>query len=518
MLDNTQLHIGNDPQLFVDSWLIECTQGLTRRWHKPVRTESGPLISKDRPWEKTLYFTYSTYCVIRDPEDGLIKCWYEDLGPIDGTGHPRQTRLLYAESEDGVEFRKPELDNCIIDGARTNIVGGYEGKEQPTTGNPWANAGVQSCGLVIDPNPPSEEERFRAIFTKYVFENGEFADERQTVCAHSRDGVRWSPYEARPTMGSSGNSLGDVSVLHYDAEARQFVQNTRHSKMGTTGRPPTTPNAGGWFGPHYPYRPDLVNKRRVYQSRSSDFLNWTNPVPVSLPDDDGVDNLDTGHYGMQQFRVGRLHFGTLGVFRYVDNEMDVRLMCSRDGVQFKSTDCGQPFLAPRGEGFWDAHMVSMTSQPVEMGDEWWFYHGGTSSHHDWWMSPQEGIDEPEARDPAGHVRFGLGLARLRKEGIASLDGSRQRDGYVVTRPVMSDGERLVINARCRGGGSIRAAVLDGNNQPIGGCSLESCDVFTDDSTNHDITWGGDPSIPGNGEWRKLHFLLRDAEIFSFRIK
>ena len=87
-MDSTYLHVGNEPQLFLDSWLIECTQGVTRRWHKPARAIETPLITADRPWERTLYFTYSNYCVLRDPADGLIKCWYEDLGQLDGGGHP----------------------------------------------------------------------------------------------------------------------------------------------------------------------------------------------------------------------------------------------------------------------------------------------------------------------------------------------------------------------------------------------------------------------------------------------
>jgi hypothetical protein len=309
--------------------------------------------------------------------------------------------------------------------------------------------------------------------------------------------------------------LGDVATLHYDHGSRQFVLNTRHSVQYVTGQSPETPQVSHWFGPYSPHRPDLINKRRVYQSRSQDFLHWTNPTVVSAPDDE-TDNLDEAHYGMQQFRVGGMHFGTLGVFRYIENEMDVRLLYSRDGMNFKPTDRAQPFLSPRGEGSWDAHLVSITSQPVEVGDEWWFYHGGSSSHHDWWIGPPEGINEPEVHDPDRHVRYALGMAKLRREGIASLDGSKQRAGYVITRPVMSEGDRLTINARCRSGGSVRVEVLDLNSRAIGNKTLDTCDPFTGDSTAHAMTWAGDPAVPGAGEWRKLAFYLRDAEIFSFR--
>jgi hypothetical protein len=266
---------------------------------------------------------------------------------------------------------------------------------------------------------------------------------------------------------------------------------------------------GAWFNSYYPHRPDLMNKRRVHQSRSADFLHWTDPLPVSVPDD-GFDNLDEGHYGMQQFRVGGLHFATLGVFRYVDNEMDVRLLLSRDGIHFQPADRGRPFLAPRGRGHWDAHLVSITSPPVERGDEWWFYHGGSSGYHD--------VDEP-----AELRAFGLGLARLRKDGLASLEASRYREGYFITRPLTCihrkpGATRLLINVRCRPAGWIRVAVLDLENRPLERRALDDCDIFRGDVTAHRVQWRGEAACPIANGWCKLHFLLRDAEIFSFRFE
>jgi hypothetical protein len=164
-------------------------------------------------------------------------------------------------------------------------------------------------------------------------------------------------------------------------------------------------------------------------------------------------------------------------------------------------------------------MVSITSQPVEMGDDWLFYHGGTRCHHDWWCGPPEGIDHPEAHHAAAATRdaYALGVARLRKEGFASLSGSRERAGYILTRPFKSGGDSLIINARCRAGGSIAVAVLDTDRNPLEGRKHEKCDPFTGDATAHQVTWSGGQSDMGQpGKWRQLLFMVRDAEIFSFR--
>ena len=127
-IDSMHLFVKETVQTFIDNVVIESVQNITRRWHSPERRGESPIISKDRPWERVTYFTYSNYCVLRDPEDGLFKCWYEDLKPqgenrVVSPGAPWfLSRQCYAESEDGIHWRKPELDVLEVDGYKTNIV------------------------------------------------------------------------------------------------------------------------------------------------------------------------------------------------------------------------------------------------------------------------------------------------------------------------------------------------------------------------------------------------------------
>jgi hypothetical protein len=291
--------------------------------------------------------------------------------------------------------------------------------------------------------------------------------------------------------------------------------------MGSVGIPQASPGMawrdGARLSTYFPGRPDLMNKRRVYRTVSQDFIHWTDPVLISGPDDD-IDNLDTAHYGIGQFRVGGTHFGTLGVFRYVDNEMEVRLIYSHDGVNWRPTDNGAPFLAPRGGGHWDRHMVSIVSPPVRVGDSWYFYHGGSWCHHDyWWAGPYHQLDHEEAREPEKHVRFGLGIAELRFEGMASLDAVRPRPGRLVTKPVNVGAGTLKINARARPNGSIRVAVCDSNGAMLPGYTLDDSLPFTGDAVRHECRWQGGAALPatGHGVFRKLVFAVDGAEIFGF---
>lgn len=506
--DTTHLSVHDLPQFFVDNLVIEQVQNVTRRWYQPVRAGDEPILKRDRPWEHVTYFSYSNYAVLRDPTDGLIKCWYEDLDMIPGV-YPalisHRARQLYAYSEDGVNFVKPELDRYTVDGQKTNIVLGDDDYG-------W----VHSASYIVDPHPPSPDHHVRTIYSRQ-WEDKQGGKHERIECAHSPDGIHWTVDEQAPRFGVSGSQLNDVCVLSYDHDARQFINNTRHPLMWSASRHAGNPTSQS-FGPvHSPDQWYAHGRRRIWQSRSSDFAHWSEPLLIVAPDDD-QDNLDDTRYGMSQMRVGMTWFAFCGVLHTVDNTRDVILLVSHDGVRWQNTNHTQPFMAPRGHGYWDGYMQSICSPPIEMGDELWFYHGGSACSHDLWMCDTEPMlqPHPELQDPS-LVDYSLGLAKLRKDGFASLDTCRWREGIVTTRPMCSSGTKLIINARCRPGGSIQVEVVDRGDNIVGACTRENCDPFTGDAVAHTMTWADDPQVATTDDhYRKLRVFLRDAEIFSFR--
>ena len=495
--DPSQFYVQEEIQTFLDNVVIHSHRNVTRRWYRPSYHNDVPVIKKDRPWEHITYFTYSNYCVLRDPQDGLFKCWYEDLHVFPEqqktkSSTPTYSRQLYAESDDGINWRKPEFDFVRENGRKTNIVLGS---------GAGGGHNVHSMTVVIDPYPPSPNHRFRALLTHRTPEHP--GHTKTVACAHSPDGIHWQLYEQAPVIGRSGPRLDDVSVSFYDHDAREFVQNTRHFLKGPGG-------GGAPRGGIHQFASD--SRRRVWQCRSHDFIHWSEPILVAAVDEE--DGLDEQFYGMAQYKLGTIYLATVGVFRHVDNEMDVQLLMSRDGLRWKQTAKRRPFMAPRGEGHFDAHMVGLVSPPIEVGDELRFYVGGAACHHDWWLwGPRDALDHPEAKD-LSLAKFSLGLATLRKDGYASLYANQYREGVVMTQSMMSSGTKLIINARCGNEGSIRVEVTDPFDQTIEPCSKEHCDVFTGDSVSHTVTWKEDPTIPVRS-WRRLRFYLRDAELFSF---
>jgi len=94
----------NTPELFLDDGIIERTYRLGRTVHPLAKWKGGPLIRPDRPWEAPMLAAYGT--AMEDPESGLLRFWY-----ISCARRPdrRRTLVCYAESEDGLNWHKPEL-------------------------------------------------------------------------------------------------------------------------------------------------------------------------------------------------------------------------------------------------------------------------------------------------------------------------------------------------------------------------------------------------------------------------
>lgn len=505
--DSTHLHVDDQVQTFLDNLLLESVTDVTRRWHAPERFGEGPVLAKTEAWEGLPYLSCANYTVLRDTADGLFKCWYEIMvGEPDATKMAlgMESRMCYAVSEDGLQWEKPEV-GLSVGGRRTNIVLGDD------------KTGAHGLMIAEDPFAASESERFKGLFTRMWDHN----KNRQIVAAHSGDGVEWQLYDDLPQVGRDGPRLCDVHIVAVDHESREYVAYTRHFLM-TAGATRTRFDRDVTFS--RPYEPDYYpsySQRRIWQIRSADFIHWSEPVLLAAADEE-QDNLDESFYGMVPYRVGSQHVAPLCVFRSVDNVMDVQLLRSRDGIQWDRAANRQPFLAHRGDGHWDAHMVSIVNPPIEIDDELWFFHSGTDFHHDWWLVGQrEGINHPEAVDPLGcGARFGLGVAKLRKDGYASLHANQYRLGVVTTRPLISLGSRLSINARCGPEGSIRAEILNRDDRTLGACTIENSDAFEGDATAHVMSWKADTEIPaGRGQdlyWRKIRFHLRNAELFSFK--
>ena len=96
----------------------------------------------------------------------------------------------------------------------------------------------------------------------------------------------------------------------------------------------------------------------------------------------------------------------------------------------------------------------------------------------------------------------------------------------MTQPLLSWGDTLVINAACRGHGSLRAELLDEAGAVVPSYAAEDCEPFRGDAVEHVLRWNGHAELRGAAgagaaevpRFRRVRFLLRGAELYSFRLR
>jgi len=114
--------LGARHQLFLDDYLIASMKGLRRTVESAQKFPGNPVLWPTEPWEPSMATVYGS--VIR--EAGKFKIWYKS-----GMG------VGYAESDDGMQWRKPRLDCVLIDGERSNILFRKKSKKEGPEAFPY---------------------------------------------------------------------------------------------------------------------------------------------------------------------------------------------------------------------------------------------------------------------------------------------------------------------------------------------------------------------------------------------
>jgi hypothetical protein len=524
-VDSSSLIVNNVTQYFFDNGVIEQVQDITRTFHSPTK-EPGPLIKKDRPWEKVPMLTVNGWNLLYDKTTGEFKCWYDDFS-VDTQEVVRQKVLYcvsswtsYARSTDGLNWEKPELDYLEVDGRKTNIVIG---------GKPPFHK-LDATTVFEDTLETDPEKRFKMLLTRYIYAKDrsekELAetlnmkpgfdirnDEARIEMHCSRDGTDWTPCGEMPRYGQHGNGLGDAYTFFIDEDTGIYRFLTRAAGMLSVHYDHRRPRTNSFFPPTFPDDTARMNKRRVFQSESKDLVHWSSPRCILTPDAQ-EDNLDDSYYGMVQIKMGEIYLGMVNILHEVSNTLDVRLVYSRDGWNWHHLNQRQPWLTTNIDS-WDAHMVNISSPPIPVGDELFVFYGGSSCHHDWWLTGlYENLSVPEASD-LNLAQFGLGLAKMRMDGFVSVDAQKVREGVMITRALITTENELELNVACGEAGYVDVEVTDADENILKGFSRADCDTFTGDKIKTTVSWKGKTKMAHNHHLR-LRFYMHNASLYSFK--
>jgi hypothetical protein len=186
---------------------------------------------------------------------------------------------------------------------------------------------------------------------------------------------------------------------------------------------------------------------------------------------------------------------------YMNQRLDTKLVYSRDLQVWRYVDKDRGPFIPVGEG-WDSGMLFGASF-VNVGDEHWFYYGATPMRH-----------IKEDLQYAGTVRDGLdmtmctGVARLRKDGFASLRVGDDEEGECITQPLELSSATMTLNAVIPLDGYVAVQVLAAENDSL---IASSEAVQHSDGIALPLVFDRDTPV---GEQVRLRILARQADIFS----
>jgi hypothetical protein len=525
--------IGSRRELFVDSALVErLSGGAQLRLHRPIPREMA--LEHDLPWEGTgcVY-----HCVFRD--GNLFRMYYRgyNVNPAyesNKAGKVTHKLALYAESDDGIRWRKPELGLHAFEGSKANNIvlvnGALDGVEIDPSEmaifkdeNPAAPPDARYKALILTrraPPPPgvgATPERPQGPTAAH--------NRRGLVALKSADGLRWTPLVKHPVI--TDGAFDSQNLAFWDAERGVYRAYWRYFDRGT---------------PDQPY----VGIRSIRTATSKDFIHWENQQDLVFPDaprthlytnavkpyhraphlliglpvrylerelNDGLGEARTKATPEQlrQWSASlralpdleqRERRATGGSERYGSAITETVLMASRDGVTFKRWD--EAFLPPgiEREGTWNYghqytawHVIETKSDLPGAPDELSFF--ATESY---WTPP------------------GSALRRytLRLDGFVSAEAPMS-GGELLTTPIQFQGNVLALNFATSAAGSIRVEIQDLDGKPLPGFALADCPPHFGDTIERVVTWRGGSDVGAlAGRAVRLRFVLQDADLYAYQ--
>lgn len=457
------LSIGNQRELFIDSYLIDRLSGVEQRLHQPVNR--GSVLTFEKPWEGN-FCGYAT--VIHDK--GVYRMYYRGVREAGADGNENEV-TCYAESTDGINWIKPDLGIYEIDGTRKNNV--ILTKAAPATHN---------FSPFLDTNPEAKpSERYKAVAG---------TDRSGLLAFVSPDGIHWTKKQEKAIF--TKGVFDSQNTAFWSEKEQQYVCYFRiWSEGGFT---------------------QYKGFRSVGRTVSKDFLNWSEPVAMTFGD------TPLEHLYTQQtspyFRAPHIYLAIGARFmpnrQVVTNEQAEVL-----GVNPKYyNDCSDAIImSSRGGSVYDRTFTESFIRPG-IGLENWVSRSNYPVLNVVQTSPTElsvYVNENYAQ-PSAHLK----RYTLRIDGFASLQAG-MKGGEALTKPFIFDGKELEINYSTSAAGEIRVEILDAAGKPIPGYTLGDSQVIIGNEISRAVSWKGNTNVASlAGKPIRLRIQLKDADLFSFK--
>jgi len=488
--------IGTRRELFVDDQLIaNITGGAQQRLHHPVPREIA--LEHDESWEGSGSLYHSVF-----QDGGRYRMYYRGLhldvakGTVNQGRHP--AFLCYAESEDGILWRKPNLNLHEFEGSKQNNIVMTSGP----LGSLDVDAGSSAVFKDENPNGPGDG-RYKAMFRS----GGPLG----LLPFESSDGIKWFPMTSEPLFQGLG-AFDSQNLAFWDPVTKRYRAYWRiFTEGGTTDKE--------WKPRGY---------RAIRTASSDDFLQWGPHVAITYensPDEHLYTNVVKPYHRAPHLLLGfparyvergwsesmrslpepeKRETRSLQVERYGTALTETLVMVSRDGRHF--TRWNEAFLRPGIEraGAWNYghqfmawHLVETASSLPDAPNELSLY-----ASEGYWHGQSSALR-----------RY-----TLRLDGFVSVNAPLS-GGELRTEPLVFDGAELCLNFATSAAGRIRVELQRPGGAPIEGYTLEQCADIFGDAVDRVVHWKGGPDVsPLAGQPVCIRFHLQDADLFAYQFK
>lgn len=478
-------------QLFIDDLGIKEINNLVRRMHQPRKL--GAVIRPDRSIGITSHQTRTA--PIWDPNEKVYKFLVH--------GCPDDMNISacsYFESNDGLHWTKPSLNQVEYDGSMDNNYLSIDN-------------GIYRLAPVLfvyDPNETDPLRRFKGA-AHFMRRINDQQREPSVGFLVSPDARNWKMLDGISVRSS------DEQNMSYDHISKQFILTVKHggTKGGRAVWLSTSLDFEHWTEPELIFEADETDQelgRKNIEERLADCGLWQ-PL-YNNPEAYKVDV-----YNMGVFRYEGLYIGMPAMYHAVgkipnypntDGFHLVQLAYSRDMKNWQRLGERKTFIgpSPTGAGAYDLTQIIGPSSAIIKDDELWFYYTGLKYRANWEYVGEypngKHIPLPGLDPDVGAVC----LAVLRRDGFVSLD-AKEAKGTVVTKSFRLSDTNLYINADALNGNCV-VEVLDRDGKIL----AESTNM-TGDLLHGKVDWQSGNFALLQEQIISLRFILHNASIYSY---
>ena len=489
------LDIGSRLELFVDDYLIESLESVRLKLHEP--RSAGKALTLDKPWEGN---TCAYFNLLQDgdlyrmyyrgsnlAEYALAELLQEDEKVLED--HPAV--IAYAESRDGIRWEKPTLGLFEFNGSKDNNI---VWMDKP------GDQRVSDCMYVFKDGNPAvpDSQRYKAVG----------GSSYPLIGLVSSDGLRWTELQGQKSLIEEGlhrNAFDALNVVFWDSFRKKYVIFFRDSDRGPH------PKASG---PAYRHQgsPVLNYGNRSFKFASSDdFINWSSPQWVDFGDAP-AEHLYTNS-ATAYFRAPHIYLAfpkrfvpwrSISPRALAPGASEMVFLSSRDGLRWDRRFM-EAFVRPgRGKRNWMPRtnmaavgLVQTTPDTISLY---------LTRHY---------------TSPSLHLE----RMTLRTDGFVSVHAGYE-GGELLTKPLIFEGEKLVLNFATSAAGSIRVEIQDASGNPLPGFALDASPLIFGDDVEQTVQWDRTHSRKTSEEMLRrvsgtpvrLRFVMKDADLYSLRFR